>query len=409
MAEVKIDFSVFVSSMKHMPPWNEDQNNEHLNNTIRILLEKCSGGRTMEMLKDVLSTDERVVLLIIDDQFSNQNENDNINQNNVLTDSKSESSHDENTQNSVPTENDKEIFTAVVTVTAAMISAVSENVSNKNHISPSDLTSFQDKVPLNNVEEEVTGKISTQDKLSEANVKKIPEEKKSLAEKPPLDNSQSDLMMDQIDPNPSTLPEKSCSSFLDQEAIENDWVKFKPENLGLKKEDIIRNEYPKVMLNRLKGYSFPYKVRDFNISTEKGLEYKGQTPEVGVQSDELLNKRPDEMIFGHPSYTFEAIMEEIAYVPETTYRSPWKKPILICSIPLSRTTEKKSATLTKPETSIKKSLSKQIQYTTCHLCPYKYKGFEKQSLIRHVIHHHFFEKLCEELPVGMDQYKVVFS
>ena len=104
MAEVKIDFSVFVSSMKHMPPWNEDQNNEHLNNTIRILLEKCSGGRTMEMLKDVLSTDERVVLLIIDDQFSNQNENDNINQNNVLTDSKSESSHDENTQNSVPTE-----------------------------------------------------------------------------------------------------------------------------------------------------------------------------------------------------------------------------------------------------------------------------------------------------------------
>ena len=391
MAEVKIDFSVFVSSMKHMPPWNEDQNNEHLNNTIRILLEKCSGGRTMEMLKDVLSTDERVVLLIIDDQFSNQNENDNINQNNVLTDSKSESSHDENTQNSVPTENDKEIFTAVVTVTAAMISAVSENLSNKNHISPSDLTSFQDKVPLNNVEEEVTGKISTQDKLSEANVKKIPEEKKSLAEKPPLDNSQSDLMMDQIDPNPSTLPEKSCSSFLDQEAIENDWVKFKPENLGLKKEDIIRNEYPKVMLNRLKDYS------------------GDQTPEDGVQSDELLNKRPDEMIFGHPSYTFEAIMEEIAYVPETTYRSPWKKPILICSIPLSRTTEKKSATLTKPETSIKKSLSKQIQYTTCHLCPYKYKGFEKQSLIRHVIHHHFFEKLCEELPVGMDQYKVVFS
>ena len=399
MAEVKIDFSVFVSSMKHMPPWTEDQNNEHFKNTIRSLLEKCSGGRTMEMLKDVLSTDERVVLLIIDDQFSNQNENDNINQNNVLTDSKSESSHDENTQNSVPTENDKEIFSAVVTVTAAMISAISENVINKNHISPSDLTSFQDKVPLNNVEEEVTGIISTQDKLSEANVKKILKEIKSLAEKPPLDNSQSDLMMDQIDPNnPSTLPEKSCPSSLDQEAIENDWIKFKPENLGLKKEDIIRNEYPKVMLNRLKGYSFPYKVRDFNISTEKGLEYKDQAPEVGVQSDELLNKQPDEMIFGHPSYTFEAIMEEIAYVPETTYKSPWKKPILICSIPLSRTTEKESATLTK-----------QIQYTTCHLCPYKYKGFEKQSLIRHVIHHHFFEKLCEELPVGMDQYKVVFS
>merc|ERR1712051_628771 len=107
--------------------------------------------------------------------------------------------------------------------------------------------------------------------------------------------------MDQIDPNPSTMPEKFCPSSLDQEAIENDWLKFKPENLGLKKEDIIRNEYPKVMLNRLKGYSFPYKVRDFNISTEKGLEYKGQTHEVGVQSDELLNKRPDEMIFGHPS------------------------------------------------------------------------------------------------------------
>ena len=391
MNELKLEFSVLVSSMKHMPPWNMDQNNEHLKNTIRSLLEKCSGGRSVEMLKDVLSTQERRALLITNDQFSNQNENETNNLNNVLQDLISESSQDKNSQNSVPTENDKEIFSAVVTVTASMISAVSENVSNKNHISPSDLTSFQDKVPLNNVEEEVTGKISTQDKLSEANVKKIPGEKKSLAEKPPLDNSQSDLMMDQIDLNPSTLPEKSCSSSLDQEAIENDWVKFKPENLGLKKEDIVRNEYPKVMLNRLKDYS------------------GDQTPEDGVQSDELLNKRPDEMIFGHPSYTFEAIMEEIGYVPETTHKSPWKKPILICSIPLSRKTKKESATLTKPETSFKKSLSKQIQYTTCHLCPYKYKGFEKQSLIRHVIHHHFFEKLCEELPVGMDQYKVVFS
>ena len=48
-------------------------------------------------------------------------------------------------------------------------------------------------------------------KLSEANVKKILEEMKSLAEKTPLENSQSDLM-DQINPNPSALPEKSCSS-----------------------------------------------------------------------------------------------------------------------------------------------------------------------------------------------------
>ena len=42
MDELKLDFSVFVSSMKHMPPWNEDQNNEHLKNTIRSLLETFS-------------------------------------------------------------------------------------------------------------------------------------------------------------------------------------------------------------------------------------------------------------------------------------------------------------------------------------------------------------------------------
>ena len=50
--------------------------------------------------------------------------------------------------------------------------------------------------------------------------------------------------MDQINPNPSALPEKSCSSSSDQEAIKSDWVKFKPENLGLKKEDIINNIHP---------------------------------------------------------------------------------------------------------------------------------------------------------------------
>ena len=146
MNELKLDFSVFVSSMKHMPPWNEAQNNEHLKNNIRSLLEKCSGGRTVEMLKDVLSTE---ALLITYDQFSNQDENENTNQYNVLQDSKSESSQDKNTQNSVPTENDKEIFSAVVTVTAAMISAISENVINKNYISHSDLT--PSKVPQRKV------------------------------------------------------------------------------------------------------------------------------------------------------------------------------------------------------------------------------------------------------------------
>ena len=81
MDELKLDFSVFVSSMKHMPPWNEDQNNEHLKNTIRSLLETFSGGRTVEMLKDVLSTEERRALLITNDQFSNQNENETTNEN----------------------------------------------------------------------------------------------------------------------------------------------------------------------------------------------------------------------------------------------------------------------------------------------------------------------------------------
>ena len=167
MDELKLDFSVFVSSMKHMPPWTEDQNNDHLKNTIRSFLEKISGGRTVEMLKDVISTEERRALLITDDQFSNQNENETSNQNIVRQDLKSKIlSRYKNSQNSVTTENDKEIFSAVVTVTASMISAVSENVSSKNHISPSELTSSQDKVPLKNVEEEVTGIISRQDKLS---------------------------------------------------------------------------------------------------------------------------------------------------------------------------------------------------------------------------------------------------
>ena len=136
------------------------QNNEHLKNTIRSLLEKSSGGRTVEMLKDVLSTEERRALLITDDKLSNQNENDNINQNNVLQDSKSESYHDKNSQYSFPTENDKERISAVVTVTAAMISAISENMTNENHTRTSDFTYSQDKVPLYNVEEDV---VLTQD------------------------------------------------------------------------------------------------------------------------------------------------------------------------------------------------------------------------------------------------------
>jgi len=74
MDELKIDFSVIVSSMKHMPPWNEDQNNDQLKNTIQSLLEKCSGGRTVEMLKSVLSIEERRALIITDDQFASQEE-----------------------------------------------------------------------------------------------------------------------------------------------------------------------------------------------------------------------------------------------------------------------------------------------------------------------------------------------
>ena len=58
----------------------------------------------------------------------------------------------------------------------------------------------------------------------------------------------------------------------------------------------------------------------------------------------------------------------------------------------------------KDETTIKgKKLTK--LRTTCHLCPDNHFGLQKTNLIRHVIHNHFFEKLCEELPAGMDHYK----
>jgi len=158
MDELKIDFSVIVSSMKHMLPWNEDQMNDHLKNTLRSLLEKCSGGRTVEMLKSVLSIEERRALFITDDQFASQEEKDNTSKNldkekNVPKVLIPESSQDESNQNSVPTKNDEE-----------MNSAISENVINENYISPTtDLTYSQDEKIQNLVPFEVKEIVSTQD------------------------------------------------------------------------------------------------------------------------------------------------------------------------------------------------------------------------------------------------------
>ena len=46
------------------------------------------------------------------------------------------------------------------------------------------------------------------------------------------------------------------------------------------------------------------------------------------------------MIFGHPSYNPEAIMDELVYIPENTHKSPWKKPIVLESSSNDSTNQK---------------------------------------------------------------------
>ena len=395
MDELKLDFSVFVSSMKHMPPWNEDQNNEHLNNTIRILLEKCSGGRTMEMLKDVLSTEERRALLITNDQFSNQNENETTNRIKVRQDLKSESSHDKNSQNSVPTENDKERISAVVAVTAAMVSAISENVINENYTSTSDLTSSKDKVPLYNVEEEI---VSTQDtEMKETKFFACPLCPKTFANHQNfLPHAAQFHFQEQLKKNlPHSAPFDCPICSKNMKSLSNLVLHY------AMKHDMLIN-----LLNK-KGYRI--------ISTRKGI--------IPIQETEMI----ETIRFSCPlcPKTFTTQKNIVLHATQVHFQEELKKDLPSSEpfeCPICSTNMNKLSLLVlhyaiehdmvikllneKDETAIKgKKLTKQIQYTTCHLCPDKHYGFEKQSLIRHVIHHHFFEKLCEELPAGMDQYK----
>jgi uncharacterized Zn-finger protein len=75
-------------------------------------------------------------------------------------------------------------------------------------------------------------------------------------------------------------------------------------------------------------------------------------------SDELLNKQPDEMVFEHPSYTPEATMNELVYIPETIHKSPWKKPVVSESSSNDSTNQKLMKQKTEGNT--RKEISKEI-------------------------------------------------
>ena len=56
------DLSLAISFIKS-PPWIEGEENFHIKCLLRELLHKCSGGKIIEMLKNILSSEERCALI----------------------------------------------------------------------------------------------------------------------------------------------------------------------------------------------------------------------------------------------------------------------------------------------------------------------------------------------------------
>ena len=352
------------------------------------------------MLKSVLSIEERRALIITDDQFASQEENVNASINldkeknvpQVLIPESTESSQDENNQNSVPTKNDKEIN-----------SEISENVINENNISPTiDLTSAsQDKNIQNLVPFEVKEIVSAQDtELKEIKFFACPFCPRTYA-------SQKNF-----------LPHAAQAHF--QEKLEKDLPQSEPFDCPICSKNMKKQK--SLLLHYAIQHDIVIKLLNENIEEGKGI-ISNKVP-VSTHDTEM---KPEETICFSCSFcpkTFTTQQNIVQHATNVHFQDELKKDLPNSEpfeCPICSANKKSLASLVlhyaikhdmaikllneKDETTIKgKKVLKQIQYT-CHLCPNKYFGFGKKKLIRHVTHDHYFEKLSEELPAGMDQYK----